>query len=178
MKKTFVMAALVAVAAIFASCEKVEPTALEPENLNGKLTVAGLVQLQTYKEDSKTLVPSDLQIMRNQAVVVLYGTDDGAGNKTYVEYSATTDGQGFYSIDLPVAIGQAIDEVKVQLNVFLEGQTYGYWVDDKFEKRFERVDAWFEAEVIQAPAAAGHTYGLDLTLEPVKAKSEHDLTLK
>ena len=54
MKKTFIFAAVIAVASMFASCEK-EPTALELDNLNSKLTVAGFVTMRTWKEKDDML---------------------------------------------------------------------------------------------------------------------------
>lgn len=176
MKKTFIMAAALAIAATFASCEK-EPTALEPENLNGKATICGFVQIQTYKEDSKALVANALEPMADQQITVLYGTDDGTGNITYVEYNATTNRDGYYTIDLPVAIGKQIDDVKVQLKLFKEHATAAYYVNSSAENVFITTDAWFEA-VNSAAAPAGQTTVLDLTLEPVEGTSHADLTLK
>ena len=176
MKKTFIMAAALAIAATFASCEK-EPTALEPENLNGKATICGFVQIQTYKEDSKALVANALEPMADQQITVLYGTDDGTGNITYVEYNATTNRDGYYTIDLPVAIGKQIDDVKVQLKLFKEHATAAYYVNSSAENVFITTDAWFQAEA-SAAAPAGQTLVLDLTLEPVEGTSHADLTLK
>lgn len=176
MKKTFIMAAALAIAATFASCEK-EPTALEPENLNGKATICGFVQIQTYKEDSKALVANALEPMADQQITVLYGTDDGTGNITYVEYNATTNRDGYYTIDLPVAIGKQIDDVKVQLKLFKEHATAAYYVNSSAENVFITTDAWFEA-VNNAPAPAGQATVLDLTLVPIEGTSHADLTLK
>lgn len=176
MKKTFIMAAALAIAATFASCEK-EPTALKPENLNGKATICGFVQIQTYKEDSKALVANDLEPMADQQITVLYGTDtDGKGNYTYTEYNATTNRDGYYTIDLPVAIGKQIDDVKVQLKLFKEQATYG-WYGDPSDPTFIRTDAWFQAEA-NAAAPAGQTIVLDLLLEPVEGTSHANLHLK
>lgn len=175
MKKTFIMAAALAIAATFASCEK-EPTALEPENLNGKATVCGFVQLTTYKEDSKVLVANDLEPVADQAITILYGTDDGTGNITYVEYKATTNRDGYYTIDLPVALGQQIDDVKAQLRFFKEQATYG-WYQSGTDQIFIRTDAWFEAEA-NAAVPEGHTIVLDLTLVPVEGTSHANLTIK
>ena len=176
MKKTFIMAAALAIAATFASCEK-EPTALEPENLNGKATICGFVQIQTYKEDSKVLVANALEPLADQQITVLYGTDDGTGNITYVEYNATTNRDGYYTIDLPVAIGKQIDDVKVQLKLFKEHATAAYYVNSSAENVFITTDAWFEA-VNNAPAPAGQATVLDLTLVPIEGTSHADLTLK
>ncbi len=176
MKKTFIMAAVLAIAATFASCEK-EPTALKPENLNGKATICGFVQIQTYKEDGGALVANDLQPMSDQQITVLYGTDDGTGNITYIEYNATTNRDGYYTIDLPVAIGKQIDDVKVQLKLFKENATAAYYKNSKGEDVFITTDAWFEA-VKNAAAPAGQTTVLDLTLEPVEGTSHADLTVK
>jgi hypothetical protein len=176
MKKTFIMAAALAIAATFASCEK-EPTALEPENLNSKATICGFVQIQTYKEDSKVLVANALEPMADQQIAVLYGTDDGTGNITYVEYNATTNRDGYYTIDLPVALGKQIDDVKVQLKLFKEHATAAYYVNSSAENVFITTDAWFQAEA-NAAAPAGQTLVLDLTLEPVEGTSHADLTLK
>ena len=175
MKKTFIMAAALAIAATFASCEK-EPTALEPENLNGKATVCGFVQLQTYKEDSKVLVANDLEPVADQAITILYGTDDGTGNITYVEYKATTNRDGYYTIDLPVALGQQIDDVKAQLRFFKEQATYG-WYQSGTDQIFIRTDAWFEDEK-NAAVPEGHTIVLDLTVAPVEGTSHADLHIK
>ena len=174
MKKTFIMAAALAIAATFASCEK-EPTALQPENLNGKATICGFVQIQTYKEDGGALVGNDLQPMSDQQITVLYGTDDG--NITYIEYNATTNRDGYYTIDLPVAIGKTIDDVKVQLKLFKENATAAYYKNSKGEDVFITTDAWFE-DVKNAPAPAGQTTVLDLTLEPVEGTSHADRTVK
>ena len=176
MKKTFIMAAALAIAATFASCEK-EPTALQPENLNGKATICGFVQIQTYKEDGGALVGNDLQPMSDQQITVLYGTDDGTGNITYIEYNATTNRDGYYTIDLPVAIGKTIDDVKVQLKLFKENATAAYYKNSKGEDVFITTDAWFEA-VKNAAAPAGQTTVLDLTLEHVEGTSHADLTVK
>lgn len=176
MKKTFIMAAALAIAATFASCEK-EPTALQPENLNGKATICGFVQIQTYKEDGGALVANDLQPMSDQQITVLYGTDDGTGNITYIEYNATTNRDGYYTIDLPVAIGKTIDDVKVQLKLFKENATAAYYKNSKGEDVFITTDAWFEA-VQNAAAPAGQTTVLDLTLVPVEGTSHADLTVK
>lgn len=175
MKKTFIMAAALAIAATFASCEK-EPTALKPENLNSKATICGFVQIQTYKEDSKVLVANDVEAMADQQISVLYGTDDGTGKITYVEYNATTNRDGYYTIDLPVALGKQIDDVKVQLKLFKEQATYG-WYGDPSDPTFIRTDAWFQAEA-NAAAPAGQTLVLDLLLEPVEGTSHADLHIK
>ena len=175
MKKTFIMAAFIAVAAMFASCEK-EPTALEPANYNGKLTVAGFVTIRTWKEDSKMLVENEKDVVRDQKVTVLYGTKDSKGNLSFTEYSATTDRDGYYSLELPVAIGQTIDQVKAQVQVFLEHATVAYYIEDG-DKKFITTDAWYQAEKVEDDAASGKTYSMDLTLVPVELTSHPDLKI-
>lgn len=180
MKKTFIMAAFIAVAAMFASCEK-ETTALEPENLNGKLTVAGFVTIRTWKEDSKMLVENEKDVVRDQKVTVLYGTVDPTDTTAtpkliYTEYSATTDRDGYYSLELPVAIGQTIDEVKAQVQVFLEHATVAYYIEDG-DKKFITTDAWYQAEKSTKKAPAGQTISMDLTLAPVELTSHPDLKI-
>ena len=98
------------------------------------------------------------------------------GNITYVEYKATTNRDGYYTIDLPVALGQQIDDVKAQLRFFKEQATYGYYKSGT-DDIFIRTDAWFEDEANSA-VQEGHTVVLDLTLVPVEGTSHADLTIK
>ncbi len=166
MKKTFILAALVCVAAIFASCEKKEPTALKPENLNGNVTVAGYLRKLTYDRESSTeLKARELEVVANQKIDVLYGTEVG-GNMTYVKYEVTTNEKGLFSIDLPCALGQQIDEVKLMLDLFIPNGTYAGYTEGS-EIHIEQTDAYFHAEQSFKPAAEGTTQFADkLTLEP------------
>lgn len=175
MKKTFIMAAFIAVAAMFASCEK-EPTALELNNLNGKLTVAGFVTMRTWKEKDDALTENDPVVVKSQKVVVLYGTKDKDGKMSYQEFSATTNGDGYYTVELPVAVGQTIDEVKTQIQVFFEKATVAQYTDGA-DLKFTTTDAWYQAQKIQADAPAGQTISMDLVLAPVELTSRNDLKI-
>lgn len=164
MKKTFIMAALVVIAALFASCEK-EPTAVEPELLGGKVTVTGFLRKQTYSKESSTeLKRNDLEFVTNQKIDVLYGTDvDGV--MSYTKYEVTTNDKGSFSIDLPCALGQQIDEVKLILDLLIANGTYAGWTEGG-DTHIEQTDAYFHAEKSFKPAPEGTTQSADLIMTP------------
>lgn len=151
MKKNLLIAALVAVAAIFASCEK-QSTAVLPENMDSKVTITGYVRIIKMNKEKK----QDTTIVKNAELQVLYGTDNG-GNMAYRPYSATTDKKGFYSIELGCPLGQAIDEVKVIYSCY--DDTY---VIPKGKTDAKKTEAYFIGEAIKTNAAAGHAYNLDV----------------
>lgn len=175
MKKTFIFAAVIAVASMFASCEK-EPTALELDNLNSKLTVAGFVTMRTWKEKGDMLTENDPVAVKNQKVDVLYGTKDAKGNLSFQEFSATTDGEGYYTVELPVALGQNIDQVKAQVKVFIEKATVAQYTDGE-DTKFMTTDAWYQAKVEKDDQPAGQTTAINLVLTPVELTSRVNLKI-
>ncbi|MBR0297018.1 MAG: hypothetical protein IJQ95_06490 [Paludibacteraceae bacterium] len=175
MKKTFIFAAVIAVASMFASCEK-EPTALELENLNGKITVAGFVTMRTWKEKDDMLQENAQSAVKNQKVDILYGTKDKDGNYSYQEFSATTNGEGYYTLELPVAVGQNVDRIKAQVKIFLEKATVAQYQDGT-ETKFMTTDAWYQALVTKDDQPAGQTTAIDLVLVPVELTSQANLKI-
>lgn len=157
MKKNVFFAALVAVACVFASCEK-DPTAVLPENMDSKVTITGYVRIIKMKSDKKM----DTTFVKNEDIQVLYGTDNG-GSMAYRPYTATTDKSGFYTIELGCPLGQAIDEVKVVYSTY--DKTY---VVPKGKTDAVKTEAYFIGEKVKTNAAAGHAYNLDVF---VKAES-------
>lgn len=152
--KNFFFAALATVAVLFASCEKIEPTAVNPESLTAAAKVTGFVQYQ-YATKSDTKV----DVLPSLDVTVLRGTlVDGKMN--YAAYKTTTDGQGFYQIDLPAAPGRTIDEVKVQARY--EAETFYMHQDGKTASG----PAIFSAQKSMTNVAAGIVTNIDLVLTP------------
>lgn len=152
--KKFFFAALATVAVLFASCEKIEPTAVNPESLTSAAKVAGFVQYQyATKSDTK------IDILPNHKVTILRGTLVD-GKMIYVEYKTETDFQGFYQIELPAAPGHTIDEVKVQAQY--EADTY--YVNQ--EGKSVSGNAMFSAEKSRTNVAAGIVTNIDLMLTP------------
>ena len=158
MKKTFIMAAALAIAATFASCEK-EPTALELESLTGEVIVKGYVKFTYYEKDGSTLKAVANKAVASKEIVVLRGmdTDDTPGADAWTEYKVTTDDKGFYEINLPCELGKQIDEVKIQC--ILSHKTACY---DEDANVVSDVDADFFGEAILAPAAEGNIYEKDV----------------
>jgi len=180
MKKTFIFAAVIAVASLFASCEK-EPTAIVLEDLNSKVTVAGFVTMRTWKEKDDMLQENDKTPVRNQKVTILYGMADPTDTtKTpailFQEFEATTNGEGYYTIELPIAAGQQIDELKAQLRIYVENATAAYYKDGSDDK-FITTNAWYQDSKTVKKAQAGLAYGMDLTLKPVELTSHADLII-
>lgn len=155
MKKLF-FAALATVAVLFASCEKIEPTAVNPESLTSSAKVTGFVQYEyvaTSKGETKT------NILSKQEVTVLRGTLVGE-KISYVAYKTTTDVLGFYQIEIPVAPGQEIVEVKVLANY--KGNTYY----KNQEGKLVSGDALFSAEASAQHVPAGIVTNINLLLTP------------
>jgi hypothetical protein len=177
MKKNLVLAALVAVAAIFAGCEKKEPTAVLPENLNAKVVINGYVRSQAYEEATSTTVKPKAKKdeVANAEITVLYGVLVG-GEMTYKEYKTTTNKEGFYQIELGCAAGKVIDEVKVQAGAFVKDGTKAVrtTADDV---TVVTTDAYFYGEAHQYNAAAGNAYKLNVLMTPVDLTSYPDLSL-
>jgi len=150
MKKISLMAAFIAVAAIFASCEK-QPTAVTPENMGSTVKLTGYVRIIKMKSDKK----KDTTFVKNQEIAVLYGTQVGE-KMTYRPYVATTDKKGFYSIDLGCPVGQTIDKVKVEYSAYEE--TY---VIPKGKSDPIATDAYFYGSAEKTNLAAPQAYNLD-----------------
>ena len=177
MKKNFVLAALVAVAAIFAGCEKKEPTAVLPEDMNAKVIINGYVRSQAYEEKSSVLVPKEKkEPVANATIKVLYGVKV-KGVMTYKEYSATTNKEGFYQIELGCATGKTIDEVKVQAGAFVKDGTKAYKQNSDGSVDITTTDAYFYGEKSQLNAAAGNAYKLNVDILPVDLTSYPDMSL-
>ncbi len=164
MKKTFIMAALVAVAAMFASCEKSEPTALTVEDLGGKVIVKGYAQLLAQEKDGTTIKAADPKAVENTEIVVLCGIDkDGdAVADVWTQFKTTTNGTGFYEITIPCEKGKGFDELKAQCTTV--GTTACLDADNE---AVSGVTADFFGEAKLAGAAAeGNLYSLDIQLAP------------
>lgn len=159
MKKLF-FAALAMVAVLFASCEKIEPTAVNPEELGSSAKITGFVQYQ-YNTKSDTKV----DILPRHAVTVLRGTLVD-GKMSYQSHQVFTNNQGFYSIDLPAAAGKSIDEVKVLATY----QTDTYYVNQ--EGKTVSGNALFTAERSESNVAAGLVTNINLMLVPVAYTDE------
>lgn len=142
-------------AVLLSSCEKIEPTAVTTDKLPAKGTVCGFLQFQ-YKDLDRN---DQTAILPNEKVTVYRGIKDGS-KMIYEAYSATTDRDGFYSISLPVAEGQTIDEVKVACE-HQENRSYTA-LTPKLDK--VTVDAIYKGEVTSDAVKAGQTTQLDLVL--------------
>ncbi len=176
MKKTFILAALVCVAAIFASCEKKEPTALELSSLPGKVTVKGYVTFVAQEKDSGTSIKdADEKAVENSEIVVLAGMDkDGdAIADAWTSYKATTDGNGFYEITLPCELGKQIDEVKVQC-AFV-GKTACLDADNNAHS--DVTADYFGEGKLATPAAEGQIYELNVTATPKVLHGDFSYTI-
>ena len=161
MKKNLLIAALVAVAAIFASCEK-QPTAVLPENMGSKVTMTGYVRAYYLKKNAEDMTSKksfDTVMVKNAELLVLRGTKVGE-SMTYREYTATTDKNGFYTIELGCAQGQKIDEIKVIYSVY--DKTY---VIPQGKSDPVKTEAYFYGEAKKENAAAGHAYNLDVNVK-------------
>ncbi len=141
------MLALVAIT--LTSCME-EPTAVIPENMNGNLTLIGYVYQQ--KEGA-----SDPSVCRNHAVTILRGTKNGE-NMFYTKYTATTDDDGRFSMQMGVPAGKTIDEVKAEAS-------------DMIEREHEvtgagRVDTYYYGSDYKTNLSEGKTYVLKITMKP------------
>lgn len=104
MKKLSIFAAMAAVLMGFASCEKVEPTALETSDLEGT-TLAGYVY---YGKLDDTMAPEGNQLFDGKANVVIevteLGADDKATGNVMIVTAALKGGK--FEASIPVAVGK------------------------------------------------------------------------
>lgn len=169
MKKSLFFAAAMVVAAIFASCEHKEPTAVLPENMNDSVIVTGYVRYTTVDDKGNTTAPKLLD--EPITVTVLYGTKEGSA-MNYVAYTTTTDKESFYKIVLGCPVGKAIDEVKVEASMYMTDCTYAPYTDSNGKTEMKKTNAYFYGSANKLNAAAHNAYGLDITMEPVDNTSK------
>ena len=164
MKKTFIMAALVVVAAMFASCEKSEPTALTVEDLGGKVIVKGYVKLSAYEKDGTTIVAADKKAVQNSEVIVLCGIDNNgdAVADEWTQYKTTTNGNGFYEITIPCEKGKGFDELKAQCTVTDKTAC----LDADNDPVTDVTADFFGEAKLAGGAAEGNLYSLDIEVAP------------
>jgi len=163
MKKSLFFAAALAVAAIFASCESKEPTAVLPENMNDSVIITGYVRYTTI--DDKNVATAPKIVDKGTQLTVLYGVDN-AGKMSYVPYYVNVDENGFYRIALGCAAGKQIDEVKVECSVYMKDATYAPYTDSDGVTEMKKTDAYFYGTASQKPAIAHNAYGLDIIMTP------------
>lgn len=157
MKKVF-FAAMAMVAVLFASCEKVEPTAITPDQLNATVKVVGYVECQISELDGKT-VEEDTVTLGNQPIQVMVKYD---AKGAYEVYNVTTNGSGYYSIDLKVAAGNSLAEIKVQAECYKEEKA----VTKNREGDLKEVNAYFFGTKSKYNVLGGQTIAIDLLLLP------------
>lgn len=148
--KKMLFAALAMVAVLFASCEKIEPTAVAPENLKSNAVVAGFVQYQYYTSSS-----TKVEELSNHYVTVLQKVGDN-----YITFSTKTNSDGYYKLSIPAAAGTSI---KVKVQASCTGDTYYQNQDGKGVTG----EAIFCAESAETPVSVGQTVNINLLLKPV-----------
>lgn len=104
MKKLSFFAAIAAMLVGFASCEKVEPTALETSDLKGT-TLAGYVY---YTKLDDAMAPEGKQQFEGKANVIIEVTELGADNKATGNVMVVTAALkgGKFEASIPVAAGK------------------------------------------------------------------------
>lgn len=104
MKKLSFFAAIAAMLVGFASCEKVEPTALETSDLKGT-TLAGYVY---YTKLDDAMAPEGKQQFEGKANVIIEVTELGADNKATGNVMLVTTALkgGKFEASIPVAVGK------------------------------------------------------------------------
>ncbi len=147
------------VAVLFASCEKVEPTAITPDQLNATVKVVGYVECETSELDKKDNVEKDTIVLKNQKIDVMVKLEP---TSPYEVYQVTTDDKGAYSIELKVAAGKALAEVKVQCEYF---KARGSVTVDR-EGEYVEADTYFFATKSKTNVLGGQTIAMDLLLMP------------
>ncbi len=104
MKKLGLFATLAMLLISFASCEKVEPTALETSDLKGT-TLAGYVYFQKLDD---TMAPEGNQLFEGKASVTIevteLGADDKATGNVMIVTAALKGGK--FEASIPVAAGK------------------------------------------------------------------------
>ncbi len=104
MKKIGLFATLAMLLISFASCEKVEPTALETSDLKGT-TLAGYVYFQKLDD---TMAPEGNQLFEGKASVTIevteLGADDKATGNVMIVTAALKGGK--FEASIPVAAGK------------------------------------------------------------------------
>jgi hypothetical protein len=151
MKKSFVIT-MILLAGVFAftSCDKtedVEPGTNPTATLKGKV-YADLDQTETGNE----MVPSGTEIyFRIDAADLVLTPQSGYSYQT-LQYKATVDANGEYSIDLPSANHQAV-------NVYISPNQFKYNVQVTTEDTNEHV---FDAGTMTVSTMADQTYFVDI----------------
>ena len=112
MKKLSLFAAVAALIMGFASCEKVEPTALETSDITGT-TLAGYVY---YTKLDDTLKPEGKSKFEGKANVVIEVTELGADDKATGNVMVVTTAlkSGRFETAIPVAAGKK-DDLKAEV---------------------------------------------------------------
>lgn len=133
MKKTFKLAlvTLLSLSAFFA-CTKAEQTSMSIDDIEGKATISGILTYVAGQELTKDGSVKDLINPAADVTVVVnvsINSLDPWGNSTgYKTYTATTDADGMWSVDVPVVDNGA------QVNVKASSFTGTY-------KTFDHIDA-------------------------------------
>lgn len=115
MRKSFVKAALfIAAVVLFASCEKVQPTALNKEDALAVSSICGHVRYAYVDDDNKTTYQIATAVsVRIESEVEIEKPD--TSYKATAVYIVETDGKGFYTVDVAVPMGKTA-KCKVMTN--------------------------------------------------------------
>ena len=133
MKKVFVV---LGVAVILVACEKKEPTALELDSIESKVKVCGYVTYDKKKNDGATNVVKKASAEVTIDVALSQYNSSATGTK---RYTATTNANGYYEIELPVKEGKSLP---VTINTSFITDCYGY---NTIEAAWENVPGLFKA---------------------------------
>lgn len=157
MKKVF-FAAMAMVVVLFASCEKVEPTAITPDQLNSTIKLIGTIECETSSLKTAKEMVKDTVVLKKQPVQVMVKYD---AKSAYETYSVTTGNDGTYSIDLKVAAGNALAEVLIQSECYKESKA----VAKNRNGDLEEVNAYFFGQNNRSNVRGGQTITLNLLLK-------------
>ena len=132
-KKVFVV---LGVAVILVGCKKQEPTALELDSIKNKVKVCGYVTYDKKKSDGTTNVvkKASAEVIFDVALSQYYSSATGTKR-----YTATTNANGYYEIELPVKEGKSLP---VTINTSFITDCYAYNTDDA---TYELIPGLFKA---------------------------------
>lgn len=165
MKKLSLFAAVAALIMGFASCEKVEPTALETSDITGT-TLAGYVY---YTKLDDTLKPEGKSKFEGKANVVIEVTELGADDKATGNVMVVTTAlkSGRFETAIPVAAGK---KAKCKVTCIFKQENYDaeLKIDDSDVKKVTLV---YKGEA-NPTLTYGETLYVDLTGERVGAAND------
>lgn len=167
MKKVFQLTAVAMMALLsMSSCEKKEPTAILPENLNSNVTICGYVRWYGYDENG--FLEKGIIADQGTQVTILRGEANSKGEIENTVSYVNTNTDGFFTATIGVAAGQTIDQVEVKASCFsgdskCSASTYvcnekGKWVPG---------DAYFYGSKLITNMVSGRAYQMDIDMMPV-----------